>query len=68
LTGSSAYERSLIEPEAAARYLLAETLSQGVLFAWVVVLALLVWLSFGIRRAAAAWGRDGCCPAFCCCR
>jgi hypothetical protein len=50
LTGSSAYERSLIEPEAAARYLLAETLSQGVLFAWVVVLALLVWLSLGIRR------------------
>jgi hypothetical protein len=34
----------VIEPGSAARYLLADTLSQGVLLAWVVVLALLVAL------------------------
>lgn len=44
LIGANDYERSVTEPGSAARYLLPETLSQGVLLTWVVVLALLVAL------------------------
>ncbi|CRI67156.1 membrane hypothetical protein [Thiocapsa sp. KS1] len=44
LIGANDYERSVTEPDSVARYLLPDTLSQGVLLTWVVVLALLVAL------------------------
>lgn len=51
LIGATPYERSLTEPGAAVRYLLAETPSQGALLAWVVVLGLLVWVSLIFIRS-----------------
>lgn len=53
LIGATPYERSLSEPGAAVRYLLAETPSQGALLAWVVVLALLIWMSLSLARSRA---------------
>jgi hypothetical protein len=51
LIGSNDYERSLTAPDSAARYLLAETFSQGVLLTWVVLLALVVAWRLGLRRS-----------------
>jgi hypothetical protein len=52
LIGATGYERSLAEPDAAVRYLLPETLSQGVLVSWVVVSGVLAGLSL-----CSGWGR-----------
>jgi hypothetical protein len=50
LIGANDYERSLTAPDSAARYLLAETFSQGVLLSWVVLLALVVAARLGCRH------------------
>jgi hypothetical protein len=54
LIGATGYERSLAEPDAAVRYLLPETLSQGLLLTWVAVSGVLAALSLapGLRRGS----------------
>ena len=52
LIGATGYERSLAEPDAAARYILPATLPQSLLFALVAVSGVLVALSL-----AAGWRR-----------
>ena len=58
VVGATPYERALTEPESAALYLLAETLSQDLLLGWVVVLALLVYLGLPAGRNRRGGARD----------
>ncbi|EGV16791.1 hypothetical protein [Thiocapsa marina] len=48
LIGATGYERSLAEPDAAVRYLLPETLPQGLLLTWVAVSGGLAALSLAV--------------------
>jgi hypothetical protein len=64
VVGAAPYERSLTESGSAARYLLAETLSQGLLLGWVVVLALLVDLGLRAGRHRRGGVGDWLLPGF----